>query len=348
MDKIRVLIIDDSALARELLKKGLSSDPRIEVVGTAPDVYVGRDKIVFLKPDVLTLDIEMPRMDGIDFLRRLMPQYPLPVIIVSALAEPGARATLDALQYGAVDFVLKPSSRIGTPLEEMIEELRSKIYVAAETNVSKWRRREKKPAPKPRPKVLVGSTDKVVAVGASTGGTVALRTMIEAFPRDIPGTVVVQHMPPIFTRMFAERLNETALVEVKEAEDGDRVLTGRVLIAPGGYQLDVERSGGEYRVRCREGDKVNGHCPSVSVLFDSVAEHVGPNAVGVMLTGMGRDGADGMLHMRQAGGRTLAQDEASSVVFGMPKEAYTNGGAERLIHIDEMADAVIGTLGEMQ
>lgn len=348
MEKTRVLIIDDSALAREILKKGLSGAPDIDVVGTAPDVYIGRDKIVYLKPDVLTLDIEMPRMDGIDFLRRLMPQYPIPVIIVSALAEPGARATLDALQYGAIDFVLKPSSRIGMQLDEMIDELRSKIRVAAKTDVSGWAKRRKTSPPRRHEKVLVGSTDKVLAIGASTGGTVALRTMIESFPRDIPGTVVVQHMPPIFTRMFAERMNETAVVEVKEAEDGDRVLTGRVLIAPGGLHLEVVRSGGEYRVQCREGEKVNGHCPSVGVLFDSIAEHVGSNSVGVMLTGMGRDGAEAMLRMRGSGARTLAQDESSSVVFGMPKEAYACGGAERLVHINEMTDAIIELLGEMK
>jgi len=348
IEKTKVLIIDDSALARELLKRGLSLDPDIEVIGTAPDVYVGRDKIVLKKPDVLTLDIEMPRMDGIDFLRRLMPQYPLPVVIVSALAEPGARATLDALQLGAVDFVLKPSSRIGSQLDDMIEDLRRKVKIAAKTDVSTWRRAERTKIRPPVSRVLEGTTDKVVVVGASTGGTVALRRMIEQFPRDMPGTVVVQHMPPVFTRMFAERLDDACIVDVKEAEDGDRVLTGRVLIAPGGVQLNVVRSGGEYRVKLGSTEKVNGHCPSVDVLFGSAASNVGSNAIGVILTGMGRDGAEAMLEMKQAGARTFAQDESSSVVFGMPKEAFTIGAAERLVHIDEMTGAVIQAIEGMK
>jgi two-component system chemotaxis response regulator CheB len=261
LKKIKVLIIDDSALARDLLKKGLASDPRIEVVGTAPDVYVARDKIVRLKPDVLSLDIEMPGMDGIEFLKRLMPQYPLPVVVVSALAAPGAKATLDALEYGAVDFILKPSSRIGGKLSEMIEELKTKIRMASEVDVSQWKRDTLAPAQKLPSTVLAGTTDKVIAIGASTGGTVALRKMIHEFPPNMPGTVVVQHMPPVFTRLFAEKLNETAGIEVKEAETGDRILTGRILIAPGGRHLEVRRSGGAYLVKCRDGSKVNGHCP---------------------------------------------------------------------------------------
>ena len=348
MKKIKVLIIDDSALARDLLARGLSSDPRIEVVATAPDVYVARDKIVRLKPDVLSLDIEMPRMDGLEFLKRLMPQYPLPVVMVSALAEEGAKVTLDALEHGAVDFVLKPSSRIGRNSQEMIEELKSKIKIAAEVDVGRWRKKAEKSAKKPSLRVLVGSTDKVVVIGASTGGTVALRKMIHEFPSNMPGTVVVQHMPPVFTRLFADKLNETAAVEVKEAESGDRVLTGRVLIAPGDRHLEVTRSGGTYLVRCKNGEKVNGHCPSVDVLFSSVAKSVGSNAVGVMLTGMGRDGADAMLTMKHAGARTFAQDEASSVVFGMPKEAYDCGGAEKLVNLDDMTATVIGTLRTMK
>ena len=347
--RIKVLIIDDSALVREILKNGLSSDPQIEVVGTAPDVYVARDKIILKKPDVLTLDIEMPRMDGIDFLKRLMPQYPLPVVVVSAMAEPGAKATLEALENGAVDFILKPSIRIDSALSEMIDELKAKIRVVSEVDVSKW----KKQSPKPRrktntSKVLEGTTDKVIAIGASTGGTVALRQMIQEFPANMPGTVVVQHMPPNFTRLFAEKLNEIADVEVKEAETGDRVLTGRVLIAEGGKHLQVTRSGGNYLAKCRNGEKVNGHCPSVEVLFDSVARSVGSNAIGVMLTGMGRDGADAMLGMKQEGARTFAQDKESSVVFGMPKEAYECGGAERLVNLNNMTSVVIKTLKEMR
>jgi two-component system, chemotaxis family, protein-glutamate methylesterase/glutaminase len=345
--KIRVLIVDDSALVREILSRGLAEDPEIEVVGTAPDVYVARDKIVFLKPDVLTLDVEMPRMDGIDFLKRLMPQYPLPVIMCSALAAPGARATIDALDNGAVDFVLKPSARVGAQLAEMLDELRTKVKMAATVDVSKWRRAEVRPRPQKHSEVLEGSTDKVIAIGASTGGTVALREVISAFPAGMPGTVVVQHMPPVFTRMFAESLDGSCQVDVAEAADGDRVLTGRVLIAPGDRHLEVERSGGVYLVRLKDGPKVNGHRPSVEVLFASVARSVGSNAVGVMLTGMGRDGADAMLSMRQAGARTLAQDEATSVVFGMPRAAYECGGAERLLPIGDMAGAVLDALRKL-
>lgn len=357
LKKIKVLIVDDSALVREILKKGLNEDPQFEVVGTAPDVYVARDKIVFLKPDVLSLDIEMPKMDGIDFLKRLMPQYPLPVVIVSAMAAPGARATLEALENGAVDFVLKPSVRLGSGLSEMMKEFKSKLRMASEVDVSKWKRQAKAQryteskvlhGYEGGSQALAGTTDKVIAIGASTGGTVALRKMINGFPANMPGTVVVQHMPPVFTRMFADGLSETSAVEVKEAESGDRVLTGRVLIAPGDQHMEVVRSGGRYLVKCRQGQKVNGHCPSVEVLFASMAKQVGSNAVGVMLTGMGRDGADGMLAMRQAGARTFAQDEASSVVFGMPRAAYEAGGAERLVNIEDIDRVLIRTLEEIK
>ena len=348
--KIKVLIIDDSALVRDILSKGLSTDPGLEVVGTAPDVYVARDKIVLRKPDVLTLDIEMPRMDGIDFLKKLMPQYPLPVVVVSAMAAPGARATLEALESGAVDFVLKPSIRIGSRLTQMMDELKEKVRMAAEVDVSKWKRRPAGPSYRGGQcsEVLVGTTDKVVAIGASTGGTVALREVIEGFPADMVGTIVVQHMPPVFTKMFADRLNEQADVEVKEAESGDRVLTGRVLIAPGDRHMEVYRSGGNYLVRCSDGEKVNGHRPSVGVLFDSVASSVGSNTIGVILTGMGRDGAYEMLAMKKVGARTFAQDKETSVVFGMPKEAFECGGAERLVALPRMSSVVIKTLGEMK
>lgn len=346
--KIKVLIVDDSALAREILTKGLSRDREIEVIGAAPDVYVARDKIVYQKPDVITLDVEMPKMDGVEFLRRLMPQYPVPVVMVSALTSPGAKTTLAALDYGAVDFVSKPSTSFGNKLDSMIDELIEKIKMASTVDVQKWRNKKIISQGKsPDSKVLAGSTDKVIAIGASTGGTVALRTMIEVFPADLPGTVVVQHMPTKFTQMFAEKLNSVSKAEVKEAEDGDRIITGRVLIAPGGKHMSVYRSGGRYMVRCYEGEKVNGHSPSVDVLFHSVAEHVGGNAMGVILTGMGRDGAEGMLEMRKAGARTLAQDERTCVVFGMPKEAYSYGGAERFVAIDDMTREMVNVLKEM-
>jgi two-component system chemotaxis response regulator CheB len=348
MKKIKVLIVDDSALVREILKKGLSMDPLIEVVGSAADAYEARDKIVLLKPDVLTLDIQMPKMDGIDFLRRLMPQYPMPVVVVSALAAPGARATLDALEYGAVDFVLKPSTRSGSPLSEMIDELKTKIKMASKVDLSKSRRETLEPDRlQDSHNFLADIKNKVIAIGASTGGTTALNRMICGFPPHMPGTGVVQHMPSVFTRLFADRLNEKAVVEVKEAETGDRVQKGKVLIAPGDKHLEVVRSGGSYLVKCRNGKKVNGHCPSVEVLFDSVTRNVGANAIGVMLTGMGRDGAKAMLTLKQAGARTFAQDEESSAVFGMPKAAYEIGGAERLVSLDEMNSTLIKSLKDM-
>jgi two-component system chemotaxis response regulator CheB len=338
MELVKVLIVDDSALVRELLSKGLSRDRRILVVGTASDPYQARDKIVRFRPDVLTLDVEMPRMDGLEFLRKLMPQYPLPVIMVSALTERGSQITLDALSSGAVDFVTKPSVSVAHGLQELMEDLRTKVLMAAKVDVSRWKNKDRTEirAEKIQSDSLAVTTDKVVAIGASTGGTEALRTVITAFPPNMPGTVVVQHMPPGFTKMFAERLNSLSDVEVKEGETGDRVMTGRVLIAPGGKHMSLVRSGGEYRVVCKEGEKVCGHQPSVEVLFRSVAQYAGSNSVGVMLTGMGHDGADGMVTMRQAGARTVAQDEATSVVFGMPKEAYIRGGAEKLAPLHQI------------
>ena len=338
-DPVKVLVIDDSALVREVLAAGLDADPDIEVVGRAMDVYAARDKIVYRKPDVLTLDVEMPRMDGVTFLRRLMPQYPLPVVMVSSMTEKGSKITLDALEAGAVDFVLKPSMSIRYGLQDMIPDLIRKVKEAAKANVSGWKQ-EKVEAVEVTPQILEGSTDKVIAIGASTGGTTAITRVIQSFSATMPGTVIVQHMPPVFTKMFADTLNSTCKVEVSEARDGDRIITGRVLIAPGGMHMEVVRSGGQYVVRCCEGEPVNGHCPSVDVLLYSVAANVGVNAVGAILTGMGADGARGMVAMRQAGARTIAQDEATSVVFGMPKEAYNQGGAERLVPLDRIGPAI--------
>lgn len=345
--KIRVLVVDDSSLVRTILSQGLAADPGIEVVGSAPDPYVARDKIVKLKPDVLTLDVEMPRMDGVEFLRRLMPQYPLPVVMVSALTKRGQQITLDALEAGAVDFVTKPSTNVARGLGGMMMELRTKIKIAASANVAHFK--ERKAAlfagkVLTAPRALAESTDKIIAIGASTGGTEAIQAVITRYPANTPGVVIVQHMPAGFTRMFAERLNELCPMQVKEAESGDRVMAGRILIAPGEKQFRVRRSGGIYEVDCRAGEKVSGHCPSVDVMMHSVAEHVGRNAVGIMLTGMGRDGAAGMLAMHQAGARNIAQDERSSVVFGMPKEAYLNGGAEKLVPLQEIAETSLKLL----
>ena len=344
--KIRVLVVDDSTLVRDILTRGLNADPGLEVVAAAPDAFAARDKIVELKPDVMTLDVEMPRMDGVEFLRRLMPQYPIPVVMVSSLTLQGKRITLEALEAGAVDFVSKPATDLARGLDSLMMELRTKIKIASSANVSHWK--GKRPTLQKQitaSKSLAESTDKVIAIGASTGGTEAIREIITRFPAVTPGVVIVQHMPAGFTQMFAERLNTQCAMEVKEAENDDRIMPGRILIAPGDYHLKVVRSGGIYKAKCFTGEKVCGHCPSVEVMMESVAEQVGANAIGVMLTGMGRDGADGMLAMKNAGARTLAQDEASSVVFGMPNEAYKRGGAERLISLNKIAQEVINLIG---
>lgn len=345
MKRVRVLVVDDSALVREILVKGLSMDPEIDVVGSASNPYMARDKIVELKPDVLTLDIEMPRMDGLDFLRRLMPQYPIPVVMVSALTKRGAEVTLDALAAGAVDFVTKPSTDIARGLNAMLGELRAKVKTASKANLSAWK--SHLPAAKPQivsQAALARSTDKVIAIGASTGGTEAIRRIITEFPVGMPGVVIVQHMPPGFTKHFADNLNELSEMEVLEAQTNDRVMPGRVLIAPGGNHMTVRRSGGQYLVTCSPGENVNGHCPSVDVLFQSVAHHVAGNALGIILTGMGKDGAQGLLEMRRAGARTMAQDEATSVVFGMPKVAYELGGAEFLTPVTMVTKNIIDLL----
>ncbi len=349
MNKIKVLIVDDSALVRNILSKGLSNDPEIEVIGTAADVYIARDIIVNKKPDVITLDVEMPKMDGVEFLKKLMPQYPVPVVMVSAMTGPKASITIEALESGAIDYVLKPSSSFGNKLHEMIDELVIKLKVAAKADVSGWKNENYNGSTvKTKQKILHGGTDKIIAIGASTGGTVALRKIIEQFPANMPGTIIVQHMPAGFTKMFAEKLNQVSKVSVKEAETGDRILRGTVLVAPGGEtHLKVVRTGGQYRVKCIEGEKVNGHKPSVGVLFDSVAREVGPNAVGVILTGMGRDGAFELKKMRDAGARTIAQDEKTSVVFGMPMEAWKCGGAEKLVPLQNVTDHLITILEGM-
>jgi len=345
---IRVLVVDDSALVRNILKDGLSLDPNIEVVGTAADPYIARDKIVELRPDVMTLDVEMPRMDGVAFLRKLMPQYPIPTVMVSSLTQRGKQITMDALEAGAVDFVAKPTSNVAAGLNAMLLELRAKIKIASTANVSHWKgKRPLQPLhAQTTARALAESTDKVIAIGASTGGTEAIRQIIETFPATTPGVVIVQHMPPGFTKMFSDRLNQLCQMQVKEAEDGDRIRSGLILVAPGGMQMKVERSGGFYQVRCGGSLKVSGHCPSVDVMMHSVAQHVGANAIGAMLTGMGQDGAEGMLAMKNSGARCIAQDEATSVVFGMPKVAYEKGGAERLVALEKIAPALLNLLTE--
>ena len=342
---IRVLIVDDSPLVREILTKGLAGDPHLEVVGVAEDAIEAQKMIEMTSPDVMTLDVEMPKLDGVSFLRMLMPIRPLPVVMVSALTERGQKITLDALEAGAVDFVTKPTGDLATGLADMMMELRTKVKIASVANVSHWKhRRSQVPVPAPgkvsKAQPSMAPTEWVIAIGASTGGTEAIREVVCGLPQDVPGVVIVQHMPAGFTTLYAKRLNEDCALEVKEAQDGDMVLQGRVLLAPGAHHMQLIRTGAHYQVRVFKGEKVNGHCPSVEVLMRSVAKLAGKRAVGVMLTGMGGDGSEGLLAMRQAGARTLAQDEASCVVFGMPKVAWEKGAVEKLMPLQALAHEI--------
>ncbi len=349
MARTRVLICDDSAVMRQLLTEILSQDPEIEVVGVANDPLAARDKIKALSPDVLTLDVEMPRMDGLSFLEKLMRAHPMPVVMVSSLTERGAATTLRAIELGAIDFVTKPKIDVRTGTLDLADEIVQKVKTAARARV-----RSQAPGSAPaRPGpvsvsagALLKSTHKVIAVGASTGGTEALREFLTPLPSDTPGIVIVQHMPASFTKSFAERLDSQCQMRVKEAQDGDRILPGHVLIAPGDYHMRVQRSGAVYSVKIDQDAPVNRHRPSVDVLFDSCAQSLGANAVGVILTGMGADGAKGMLSMRRAGAHTLAQDEATCVVFGMPREAILAGGVEHTLPLQELPQATLRAVAE--
>lgn len=335
---IRVLIVDDSATARAVLTEILESDPMIEVIGTASDAYIARDKIVELKPDVICLDVEMPRMDGITFLKRLMHYMPLPVIMVSSLTQAGAKTTLEALESGAVDFVPKPHSHIYDGKDEMRSELLSKIKVAAKVRVKQHMLINTQQA---NTTSLAETTHKILAIGASTGGTEALKDVLMGLPRNAPGTIIVQHMPANFTGPFAERLNSICAMEVREARNGDSISPGLVLIAPGDYHMVVRRSGARYYVEIGSGEKVSGHRPSADVLLNSVSKIAGVNAIGVILTGMGGDGARGLLAMRNAGAKTIGQDEASCVVYGMPKVAYELGAVEKQLPLHKIANGIL-------
>ena len=306
MRPIRVLVVDDSLMFRNMLVKGLNADPNIEVVAEAEDAYAARDAIIKYKPDVMTLDVELPRMSGIEFLRRLMPQYPLPVVMISSLSN----TVFDALEAGAVDFVNKPNNLNQAQINDFLsQELATKVKIASTAKVGKLKRVDNTSVMSQI--TPAGGKDRIVAIGASTGGTEAIFEVVKRFKRDIPGVVIVQHMPPGFTKMYAERLNNQCEVAVKEAQTGDRVLQGQVLIAPGDRQMRLVKVGDQYQVECRGNEKVSGHCPSVDVLFSSVAKTAGRNAVGAILTGMGGDGAKGLLEMRNAGALTVGQDEAT-------------------------------------
>lgn len=338
---IKVLIVDDSATARAVLSEILASEPSIEVVGTASDAYIARDKIIELKPDVICLDVEMPRMDGITFLKKLMHYMPLPVIMVSSLTQSGAKTTLEALEAGAVDFVPKLHSHIYDKKDEMRDELISKIKVASKVKVFK---KELNNQIQANTTSLAQTTNKILAIGASTGGTEALKDVLIGLPRNAPGTVIVQHMPANFTAQFAQRLNSLCAMEVREARNGDSIIPGVALVAPGDYHMVVRRSGARYYVEIGNGEKVSGHRPSVDVLFNSVAKIAGANAIGVILTGMGSDGAKGLLAMKNAGARTIGQDEASCVVYGMPKVAHEIGAVERQLPLNRVAEGILSLI----
>lgn len=357
MKKIRVLIVDDSAVVRQTLSKILESDSHLEVMGVASDPYIAAKKILNEVPDVITLDIEMPRMDGLTFLKKIMSQHPIPVVIVSSLSTKGSETAMKALEFGAVEIITKPEMYAKTFFEESKILICDVVRAAAKARISRKKITQLPPKTlKVQPKYtadavlskggtnkgsMIKTTEKVVAVGASTGGTEALREFLVALPPDAPGIVIVQHMPENFTRSFADRLNDLCQITVKEAENGDSVIRGRALIAPGNYHMLIKRSGARYYVEVKEGPLVNRHRPSVDVLFRSTAQYVGNNAIGIIMTGMGDDGARGLLEMKEAGAYTIAQDEKSCVVYGMPKEAVKLGAAETILPLNQISTHIL-------
>lgn len=348
-DKIRVLIVDDSALMRQILTAILSRDREIEVVGAAPDAYIANEKIKILKPDVLTLDIEMPGMDGLAFLGKLMVSNPMPVVMVSSLTETGCHKTLRALELGAVDFFTKPKLDLRAGIEEQAQDLNNKIKSAAKSRLIKRRSlgaiRSSAPSKGLPPLFpIVKRTDTVIAIGASTGGPRALQEILEVFPSNTPPILITQHMPEKFTKAFAKHLNSLCQISVKEAENGDSLLAGHALIAPGNYHMILGRNGGMYRVTINQAPPVNRHRPSVDVMFSSVAKSSGKTAIGIILTGMGNDGAEGMLEMKRAGSHNVCQDEESSVVFGMPKEAIAIGAVDVVCPLHDIPRRVFAYL----
>lgn len=356
---IKVLIVDDSAVVRNVFTEQLSSQPGIKVIGTAPDPYVAREKIVKLKPDVITLDIEMPRMDGITFLGKLMKYYPIPVIIVSSLTRKGSKLALEALSLGAVEVISKPSAAysVGDMSVQLGQKIKAAYRAKLPTPVMTGNKRTAHPAKrnarsqKKLPKVstaLAATTNKIIAIGASTGGTEALKRVLTKLPHNTPGIVVVQHMPAAFTSSFAQRLDELCQMNVKEAEDGDSVVNGQILLAPGNLHMLFKRSGARYYVEVKTGPLVHYQRPAVDVLFKSVAKYAGANALGIILTGMGRDGAAGMLEMKNAGAVNIAQDKKSCVVYGMPKEAVEQGAVDHILNLEEISGKALSILEKMQ
>jgi two-component system chemotaxis response regulator CheB len=348
--RIRVLIVDDSAIVRRILTEALSGESDIEVVGTAPDPYVARDKILALHPDVLTLDIEMPRMDGLTFLKKLMHFHPMPTIIISSLAQPSCVAALQALEFGAVEVLAKPGGPYS--VGELRQSLAHKVRAAAAARIRRpdpaGASDEAKTSPPPRLAAVTLPLGTVLAIGASTGGTEAIATVLSRIPESCPGIVITQHIPAQFSRAFAKRLNDLCAMDVKEAEDGDTLRNGLALVAPGDFHMLLRRSGGRYYVSVKTGPRVCYQRPSVDVLFSSVAEAAGGDAVGALLTGMGNDGAQGMLRMRQAGARTIAQNEATCVVYGMPREAVALGAAGEVLPLAAIAAAMLSARGRRE
>jgi two-component system chemotaxis response regulator CheB len=342
---IKVLVVDDSALIRSLLKEIIEQDPELQLVGQAPDAYVARDLIKQFNPDVITLDIEMPRMDGLTFLEKLMTARPTPVVMISSLTESGSEATFRAMELGAVDFVAKPKLGIREGMEAYADDIRDKIKAASRARLSKPRAAGKAmdsrdKAPRESRSPIVG-TEKIIAIGASTGGTEAIKDVLIDMPADSPGIVITQHMPPGFTRTFAERLNRLSRLHVIEARGGERILPGHAFVAPGDHHLLVERSGANYVTRLSDAPQVHRHRPAVDPMFESVAKCAGRNVIAALLTGMGKDGAIGLKTIREAGGYTVAQDEASCVVYGMPREAVLLGGAEEVLSLEQIAEALM-------
>jgi len=348
--KIRVLVVDDSAVVRQTLVEILNADPGIEVIATASDPYIAVEKLRQMRPDVITLDVEMPRMDGVTFLRKLMGQTPMPVVICSSLVGEGTETQIKALEFGAVDIIAKPTMGTRQFLDESRVRITDAIKAAAHARVSKLPALRVKPVPKltadavipaKANKAMSETTDKIIALGASTGGTEAIRQVLEAMPADCPGIAIVQHMPEGFTRSFADRLNTLCRIVVKEAENGDTLLRGHALIAPGNRHMLIKRSGARYYVELKDGPLVSRHRPSVNVLFRSAARYAGRNATGVILTGMGDDGADGLNEMRESGSITFGQDEATSVVYGMPREAMLRGAVAHQLPLLDIPGAIL-------